>query len=47
MKIATKDIISASLLINELTDEDVQKRKSAVSSLRTIGQALGSTRIKS
>jgi hypothetical protein len=41
-----QDIISASLLINELTDEDAGKRKTAVSSLKTIGQALGSSRIK-
>ena len=48
MKVANKqDIISASLLINELTDEDIEKRKTAVSSLRSIGQALGSARIKS
>lgn len=48
MKVANRqDIISASLLINELTDEDADKRKSAVSSLRSIGQALGAARIKS
>jgi HEAT repeat protein len=47
MKAANKqEIISASLLINELTDEDANKRKIAASSLKTIGQALGPARIK-
>lgn len=47
MRAANKqEIISASLLINDLTDEDSGKRKIAASSLKTIGQALGSARIK-
>ena len=38
--------MSASLLINELCDDDLEKRVNAVSSLKTIGGALGTNRIR-
>lgn len=41
-----EEIMSASLLINELCDEDIDKRLNAVSSLKTIGTALGNNRIR-
>lgn len=46
MKANKQEIISAALLIADLTDEDVNKRINAVSSLKTIGQALGVVRIR-
>ena len=46
MKPNKQQILSAALLIAELTDEDVEKRINSVSSLKSIGTALGNTRIK-
>ena len=46
MKVNKQAIISAALLIADLTDEDVNKRINAVSSLKTIGQGLGVIRIR-
>lgn len=46
MKVNKQEILSAALLIADLTDEDAAKRINAVSSLKTIGQALGVVRIR-
>ena len=46
MKANKQEIMSAALLIGELTDEDPNKRINAVASLKTIGEALGSARVR-